>query len=319
MNVPELRLVMVGTKDFAVPTFVRLLDEGFTLSALITQPERPQGRDQILIPSRIKTIALERGIPVLQPPDINDPAFLPTLQTLAPDLLVTAAYGQILSASVLATARLGGINLHGSLLPAYRGAAPVARAIQHGETVTGVTVIHMTPRVDAGDILAIASTPIDPEETAGELETRLAQLGAPLVAQTIRDLAAGRAAPIPQDPSRVSKAPKLTKAEGRIDWALPARSIHNLVRAMQPWPTASTEWVAFDSPRRLPLIVHRTQPRDDLHGSPGQVLVAAGSDLVVAAGTGAVALLTIQTPGKKPTPVDAFLRGHRDLTTGRFQ
>jgi methionyl-tRNA formyltransferase len=318
MSDTALRLVMVGTRDFAVPTFQRLLDEGLGVAALITQPERPQGRDQRLVPSRIKSIAIERGIPVEQPESINDPAYRESLRRLAPDLLVTAAYGQILSADVLAVPRLGGINLHGSILPAYRGAAPVARAIQQGESVTGVTVIRMTPRVDAGGMLAVATTPIGPDETAGEVEARLAEIGAPLVVDAIRDLAAGRAVAIPQDRSRVSRAPKLSKDEGRIDWSQPALRIHNHVRAMQPWPTAFTDWIAGDQSKRHRLVVHRTRVVADRHGEPGQVLAASGAELIVAAGTGAVALLSVQLPGKKPMPVDAFLRGHRDLAAGRF-
>ena len=160
---------------------------------------------------------------------------------------MTAAYGQILSADLLSIPSMGGINLHGSILPAYRGAAPVARAIERGESETGVTVIRMTPKIDAGGMMAFARTPIDPDETAGELEDRIAILGAPLVAEAIASLVAGSAKILPQDRSKVTKAPKLSKEDGRIDWTRSNLEIHNLVRAMQPWPVASTTWAA---PRR---------------------------------------------------------------------
>jgi len=307
-------LVMLGTGDFAVPTFERLLDEGFDVRALVTQPARPQGRKQELIPSRIKQVALERGARVEQPERINAPEGLELLRRLGPELLVTAAYGQILSAEVLSLPRLGGINLHGSVLPKYRGAAPVARAIQAGETETGVTVILMSPQVDAGGMIAVERTPIDPDETAGELEARLAALGAPLVADCVRRLAAGSAEILPQDPSQATKAPKLRKEDGVIDWRQPARRIHDHVRAMRPWPIASTHWHSSNSskpPTRL--IVHRAAvaAEADHAGAPGHVLEAHNDRLIVAAGLGSVQLLTIQIPGKKPVDAAAFQRGHR--------
>jgi methionyl-tRNA formyltransferase len=304
-----LRLVMLGTGDFALPAFRALLDSPHEVAALITQPDRPQGRRQELIPSRIKQEAQARGVRVEQPEDINAPAGVELVRSLAPDLLVTAAYGQILSAELLGIPPLGGINLHGSILPAYRGAAPVARAIQRGETETGVTVIRMTPRIDAGGMIAVARTPIGPDETAGELEARLAGIGAPLVVQAIDALASGEVAILPQERSRVTKAPKLTKEDGRIDWSRPAVAIHNLVRAMQPWPAASTHWLPSGGPPTR-LIVHRTAVAEG-QGEPGRVLAARGDEFLVAAGQGAVRLLVVQVPGKKPMPAAEFLRGHR--------
>ncbi|HEU5115219.1 MAG TPA: methionyl-tRNA formyltransferase, partial [Isosphaeraceae bacterium] len=215
------RILMFGTGDFAVPTFLRLLDSGFHVLALVTQPDRPQGRKQELIPSWIKQEALSRGVLVEQPENVNAPESLKQLQTYEPDLFVTAAYGQILSADLLSIPRLGGINLHGSILPSYRGAAPVARAIEHGEAESGVTVIRMTPQIDAGGMIAFARTPIGPDETAGELEERLAEIGAPLIVETIPKLIDGSASILPQDLSRVTKAPKLRKESGRIDWNKP--------------------------------------------------------------------------------------------------
>jgi methionyl-tRNA formyltransferase len=310
------RLVMLGTGDFAVPTFRLLLDRGFNVAALLTQPDRPQGRRQEVVFAAIKKLALDRGVRVEQPEDVNAPEGAALVRSLEADLLVTAAYGQILSAEVLGLARLGGINLHGSILPRYRGAAPVARAIQNGESEAGVTVIRMTPRIDAGGMMSVARTAIDPDETAGALEARLADLGAPLVAEAVEALAEGRERVIPQDGAGVTRAPKLSKDDGRIDWSRPAREVHNLVRAMVPWPIARTSWVAPDRPP-TPLIVHRSAvvaetAASDLAAAPGRVLRAdAVEGLVVAAGSGAVRLIEVQVPGKKVLPAADFLRGVR--------
>jgi methionyl-tRNA formyltransferase len=309
---PSLRIIMLGTGDFALPTFEHLIETGHEVVALVTQPDRPQGRKQELIPSKIKRSAEGRRVTIEQPEDVNAPGSLVRISDLKPDLLVTAAYGQILSGALLSIPQLGGINLHGSILPAYRGAAPVARAIQNGESETGVTVIRMTPQIDAGGIISIARTPIDPEETAGELETRLAQLGAPLIAEAIAALAAGAVKILPQDRSKVTMARKLRKEDGLIDWSRPASSVHDAVRAMQPWPVAYTTWrpriMTTTEPVRW--IVHKTQVAQG-QGEPGEVIEAAGDRLVVAAGAGSVALLMIQLAGKKPFMAAEFLRGHR--------
>jgi methionyl-tRNA formyltransferase len=308
-----VRIIMLGTGDFALPAFEQLTDSGHDVVALLTQPERPQGRKQELIASRIKQAALARGIAVEQPEDVNAPASLETVASLRPDLLVTAAYGQILSPALLSIPPLGGINLHGSVLPAYRGAAPVARAIQRGETETGVTVIQMTPRIDAGGIIEIARTTIEADETAGQLEERLALLGAPLVQKAVAAIAAGMVSILPQDSAKVTKAPKLRKSDGLIDWTQPAPAIHNLVRAMQPWPAAYTSWrppgqLATTEPLRL--IVHQTSIADGT-GVPGEILEAAGDRLKIAAGAGAVLIKKLQIPGKTAGTAAEFLRGHK--------
>src|SRR3954471_22107039 len=201
---PTTRIVMLGTGDFALPTFVHLCATGHRIERLVTQPDRPQGRKQELIPSPIKRAANARGISVEQPENVNAPESLDRIRALGPDLLVTAAYGQILSPELLGLPPLGGINLHGSVLPAYRGAAPVARAIENGEHETGVTVIRMTPRIDAGGMIAVARTPIDPDETAGDLEARLPPHGGALVGGVVAALEAGTAAILPQDKTRVT-------------------------------------------------------------------------------------------------------------------
>jgi methionyl-tRNA formyltransferase len=309
---PAIRLVFLGTGDFALPSFEHLIETGHDVAALVTQPDRPQGRKQEIIPAPIKRSALARDIPVFQPEDVNAPESLEHLRAIGPELLVTAAYGQILSADLLSIPRLGGVNLHGSVLPAYRGASPVARAIQNGDTTTGVTVIQMTPRIDAGGIIAIARTEIGPYETAGELEERLARLGAPLVAQSIAALAAGPVPILPQDKAKVTRAPKLRKEDGLIDWSRPAQAVHDHVRAMQPWPVAFTAWHPQPGASREPtrIIVHKTQVVEG-RGRPGEVLEAAGDRLVVAAGEGAIRLQVIQLPGKKPAKTAEVLRGYR--------
>ncbi len=304
------RILMFGTGDFALPTFEALCDAGLPVLALVTQPDRPQGRKQELLPSRIKLAALARGIPVEQPEDVNAPESLARMAAYAPDLFVTAAYGQILSADLLAIPPHGGINLHGSVLPSYRGAAPVARAIEHGDVESGVTVIRMTPRIDAGGMIAVARTPIGPDETAGELEDRLAALGVPLILRGIDELMAGTATVIPQTRARVTRAPKLRKEDGCIDWSKPAGGVHNLVRAMQPWPVASTAWTPSGGRPPVRLIVHQTRPVEDA-GEPGLVLPAGPGRLVVAAGAGAVEILRLQVPGKRVLPAEEFLRGYR--------
>jgi methionyl-tRNA formyltransferase len=309
---PQIRLIFLGTGDFALPAFEHLVETGHPVVALVTQPDRPQGRKQEIIPAPIKRSAEAREIPVFQPEDVNTPESREHIRGLQPELLVTAAYGQILSGDLLSIPRLGGINLHGSVLPSYRGASPVARAIQNGDAETGVTVIRMTPRIDAGGIIAIARTAIGPDETAGELEKRLARLGAPLVAQSIAALAAGPVPILPQDRALVTRAPKLRKEDGLIDWSRPARAVHDHVRAMQPWPIASTTWNPRADPSREPtrIIVHKTEVVEG-SGRPGDVIEAAGDRLVIAAGDGAVRLAVIQLPGKRPAGADDFLRGYR--------
>lgn len=312
-----IRLVMLGTGDFAVPTFVQLLESSHQVVALITQPDRPQGRKQELIPAPIKVVALERKVPVFQPERINSEEGLALLKALKPDMLVTAAYGQILSAAVLSLPKFGGVNLHGSILPAYRGAAPVARAIQNGNKETGVTVIRMSPRVDAGGMVAFAQTAIGTDETAGALEERLAVIGAPLVVESIEAIIADQAVVIPQDRSKVTKAPKLTKADGTIDWSMPAQAIHDLVRAMQPWPTAQTYWYpagANRPPNRV--IIHRTRPANAT-GKEG-IVIDGFDKLIIGTGEGAIEILEIQAVGSKRMPIADFLRGHHVQPGDRF-
>src|SRR5437667_145371 len=238
-----MRLVMMGTGSFAEPTFRKLLDSPHTIVGLFTQPDRATGKERGSTRQArhgMKEIALERGIPVVQPEKINTPEGVTSLQTLRPDLLVVAAYGQILSREILGIPPLGGINVHASLLPKYRGAAPINWAIYHGETRTGVTIIRMSISLDAGDILAPEAIDILPQETAGELEARLGPLRARLAIETVDKLAQGPLSGLQQDKTKVTKAPKLTKEHGLIDWSRPAACVGDHIRAMQPWPTPYT-------------------------------------------------------------------------------
>jgi methionyl-tRNA formyltransferase len=308
-----MRLVMMGTGPFAVPTFRGLLETHHQVATLVTGPVRAQPGRQPAPASPMRRVALEVGVPILDPDDINTPQSQAMLASLASDLLVVCDYGQILKLPTLACARLGGVNLHASLLPKYRGAAPINWAIYHGETETGVTVIHMTPRVDAGPCIGQASTLIEPDETAVQLETRLAEMGAWLVRRTLDSMEAGQMQVLPQNPALASKAPRLTKTDGQIDWSRPAIAVKNQIRAMEPWPKCYTYWHRPDGePLRLILgPVQLADAPDDRRTAPGTVTAAEGGRLVVAAGQGAVALGTLQPAGKKPLPVEAFLNGYR--------
>ena len=243
-----MRLLMLGTGPFAVPTFRALYDTRHAMAALVTAPLRTHRGRPVEPISSIRDVAQQHGTPIFDPEDVNAPEAVARLAAFGADLLVACDYGQILAPATLATARRGGVNLHASLLPKYRGAAPINWAIYHGETETGVTVIHMTPQIDAGPCIAQARAAIDPDETAAELEARLAELGARLVCETIDLLEAGRAQPLPQDPALASKAPRLKKTDGLIDWTRPAAAIKNHVRAMEPWPKTYTFWHRPDGP-----------------------------------------------------------------------
>jgi methionyl-tRNA formyltransferase len=314
-----MRIVMMGTGSFAEPTFEVLLAGPHPVVGLVTQPDRPIGQERATTRQGrrgMKELALERGIPVLQPESVNTPEGTALVRGLRPDLLVVAAFGQILSNDVLGSAAQGGINVHASLLPKYRGAAPVAWAIYHGETRTGVTIIRMSVHLDAGDILAQEAVDIGPEETAGDLEARLATLGARLAVQVIGHIAAGTAHGTKQDKSLVTKAPKLKKEHGLIDWNCTAEQIAYHVRAMQPWPTAYS-FLHRQGKAPVRVIVHRTGgtavcPSGPAHPAPGSILLLEGQQgfWVATAGNGTLQVLELQPAGKRPMTAAEFLRGH---------
>lgn len=307
-----MRLVMMGTGSFAVPTFRGLFDTHHTVVALLTKPLGPQrGRRPIPI-SPMRDIAHEHGTPIFDPEDCNRQEARTRLADFHADLLVVCDYGRILSGETLATARLGGVNVHASLLPKYRGAAPINWAIYHGETETGVSVIHMTPRLDAGPVIAQARTVIEPEETAVELEKRLAEIGGWLVRRAIDSVEAGRLEALHQDDALASRAPRLKKTDGAIDWTRPAEAVRNQVRAMEPWPKTYTFWHRPEGkPVRLILGPVSVVDVPDRGALPGTVLEAAGDRLVVAAGQGAVRIRSLQPAGKRMHAAEEFLRGNR--------
>jgi len=305
-----MRLIMMGTGPFAVPTFRALYDTRHAVAALVTAPLRTHRGKPVEPISCIRDVASAHGTPIFDPEDVNAPESQACLAGCAADLLVVCDYGQILSAGTLATARHGGVNLHASLLPKYRGAAPINWAIYHGETHTGVTVIHITPQIDAGPCIAQARLAIGPDETAVELEARLAEAGARLICEAIDLVEAGRARPLPQDTALAGKAPRLKKTDGLIDWSRPAAAIKNHIRAMEPWPRTYTFWRRSDGPPVRLILGPATVVDGRAETLPGTVLEAAGSRLVIAAGQGGVAPQSIQPAGKRPMSIDEFLRGH---------
>jgi methionyl-tRNA formyltransferase len=325
-----MRIVMMGTGTFAEPTFESLLAAKEQVVGLVTQPDRDAGNKRGSTRQTGKgmaTIAAAAGVQVLQPESINTPEGVESLKAFAPDLLVVAAYGQILKPAVIEVPTRGAINVHASLLPKYRGAAPVAHAILNGETETGVTIIRITPGLDAGEMLAKGKIDILPDETAGELEARLAPLGARLALDVVHRMKAG---PVPgekQDPAHVTKAPKLTKEMGLIDWTRGAFSIRCHIRAMQPWPTAYT---FLHQPGKQPerIIICRVgdesyRPTLDPGPSSGTIWAkptegVMGVECGRTPGRTTLVVIELQAAGKKRMTAAEFLRGHPAVDGMRF-
>ena len=310
-----MRLILMGTGPFAVPTFNALASSRHDVVAVVTRSVPPALGRRKGPANPVRDLFAARDIPLLSPENANDSAFCRKLGELGPELLVVSDFGQILSREMLAVACYGGINLHGSLLPKYRGAAPINWALWNGDTETGVTVIHMTPRLDAGPNLTMARTPIVPDEDAVQLEGRLAQLGIEPVMQAI-DLLAQWDGKSPigqmQDPAQATKAPRLNKSDGQVDWSQPARRIYNQVRALQPWPGTYTQWLRAKGPLRLILdqVSVITDPPPCPSSSAGQVVQSEGDELWIAAGKGALAIRQVHPAGKRAMSVREFLRGY---------
>ncbi len=307
-----LRVVFFGTPEFAVPTLEALRRSRHRMVGVVTQPDRPRGRGHKTSDAPVKAHALAAGVPLLQPERLRDPAFVAALSALAADLAVVAAYGKILTDEVLAVPPLGFINVHASLLPRYRGAAPVHRAILAGERETGVTIMRVVQALDAGPMLASVRRPIGPDETSEDVERDLARLGAGLLVSTVDAIADGHVIETPQDEGASTYAHRLTKEDGAIDWTQPAGRIHNQIRGLHPWPHA----FSFLNGRRF--ILRRSAVLPGLTGAAGAVVEAAGDRLTVAAGTGGIAILEIQTEGKRPLSPREFLAGHRVTPGHRF-
>jgi methionyl-tRNA formyltransferase len=313
-----LRLVFCGTPEFAVPSLKYLLKQPeIEVAAVITQPDRPKGRGQELSQSPVKKVAVEAGVPVHQPPKIRAPEFQPVLEALAPDAIVIIAYGQIIPARLLTIPNLGWINLHASLLPKYRGAAPINWAIVNGETVTGITAMRIDAGMDTGDMLLQREMAIGAKETAPELAARMSEAGAPLMLETLRGLQSGAIHPRPQNHQQASMAPMLKKEDGRIDWNLSSQQIFNRMRGFTPWPGATSSFrgqscqVWGEPSSAVQTIAPGLQPGSLLVG-PGDVyqnwLVLCGDATILR-------LAAVQLEGRKKIAAAEFANGAR-LTSG---
>lgn len=315
-----MRLVMFGSGPFAAPTFRALFDTPHTVVGLVTQPLRFVRGKPAGTPSPLRVEAEQRQLPILDPADINAADSRAALATIGADLYVVADYGQILSPETLAIPPKGSINLHGSLLPKYRGAAPINWAVFHGEPIVGVSVIGVTPKVDAGGVYAQASIEVLPGETALDLETRLAALGAPVVCQVIDQIERGEARPIPQDMAAATRARRLRKTDGIIDWSKSATAIENQWRALQPWPGCYTYWLRNEG-EPLRLIVGRVRAiaGESVGGAaPGEVAPSESGELRIATGDGLLKVEQVQPAGRQMMAVADFLHGHKISPGDRF-
>jgi methionyl-tRNA formyltransferase len=302
-----LRVAYFGTPDFAVPGLEALIASQHDVAVLVSQPDRPRGRGQRLQPTPTKVVAEAAGIPVLQPTRLKDESFLNALRSFDLDLGVVAAYGRIIPDAVLALPRLGLINIHASLLPAWRGAAPIHRAVINGDRETGVTIMRVVTALDAGPTFAEARRAIGPDETTPEVERALARLGAGLAVQVVDALAAGTAIETPQDDSRATYANKIERGEGTIDWTQSAQRIHDLVRGLQPWPLVSATIGG------LRCLIHRTEVTSEpTDARAGTIAQASGGVLAVAGGDRRLLhILELQPEGRRPMPARDFLAGRR--------
>ena len=304
---PALRIVYFGTPAFAVPALAALIKSRHAVVGLVSQPDRPKGRGHHVAATPTKELAVLCGIPVLQPAKLRDEGFLAEIAAFRPDLGVVAAYGRILPDALLGIPRLGMINVHASLLPAYRGAAPVHRAVIAGDAVTGITIMRVVHELDAGPMLASVTVPIGPDDTSAQVERTLSERGASLLLDVVEQLSRGTAAETAQEDARATYAPKILKTESPVDWSLPAIRIHNLVRGLQPWPLASTTHAGHR------LLIHRTAlAPGGATATAGTILEATGDTLSVAAGDGGVVrLLEVQLEGKRTMSARDLLTGHK--------
>jgi len=300
-----MRIVFLGTPEFAVPSLEALVNRGHDVVGVFTQPDRPKGRGGVIAESPIKIAARRLGIPIHQPERIRRPESVEILRRLAPEMMVVVGYGQIIPQTLIDLPAYGVLNVHASLLPKYRGAAPIQWAIANGETETGVTIMQIDAGLDTGDILLQRSTPIGPDETAPELAARLAYLGAELLIEAIDQIANGTAHPKKQDEQQATYAPLLKKEDGRVDWTRPAGSIYNRLRGFTPWPGAYTTFRG----QQLSILAAKPAGSDSI--PPGVLQVQKGH-LLVGCGDGSMLeLLEVQPAGRKPMSAQAFMNGYR--------
>jgi methionyl-tRNA formyltransferase len=315
-----MRIVFMGSPAFALPALRALAASRHEVVAVVTQPDRPAGRGRTATPPPAKLEARRLGFDVLQPDNVSAPESVERLQELAPDVIVVAAYGQILRRSVLEVPKRGSLNVHASLLPKYRGASPIAAAILEGEDVTGVTIMEVVRALDAGPMVASVEEPISPHDTTASLEARLSGAGASLLLRVIDDWAGGRIQATPQDDSQATYAPMVKRADAVIDWSEPAERVWREVRAFNPWPVSHTFW------RGQELKIWEAWPLPGGTAQPGTVAgveslpaeARGGRGVVVQAGEGRLALMRVQLPGRKALDGAEFVRGQRDLIGARL-
>lgn len=317
-----MNVVFMGTPDFAVPSLCSLAASTHKVITVVTQPDRPKGRSKIPCPSPVKEAAEKLGFKIMQPVNINDEPVVKQLQNLSPDCIAVVAFGQFLSNSIIRLPRYQCINIHASLLPKFRGAAPINWAIIQGEAVTGVTSVVMTAKMDAGDIIAQKTTPIFPEESAGDLEKRLAFMGADLLIETLNLVETEKATYTKQDEREVTFAPKLKKEDGLIPWSQETKKIHNLIRGLTPSPGAYTYYLKKDSHDKKRIIIVKTQihgkPKTKISLKPGIITDIAPCGIHVATGDGFICITQLQPEGKRAMKVQEYLRGHKITADDMF-
>jgi len=313
-----MKLLFFGAGAFGLPTLERL-DEAHDIVAVVSQPDKPAGRRRVMTPTPIAKWALDRDLPVLRAADVNTPGFIEEVQKLEAEASVVIAFGQKLCPELIASMGRLAVNLHSSLLPRYRGAAPINWAMINGDEITGLSVIGLSQKMDGGDIYAKAQTPISTTETAGELHDRLAQLGPDLVLQVLDDLLESTLSPLPQDNTQATRAPKLKKSHGTVDFNQDAASVRAWIHGLTPWPGCKVYWLnangdlAVPEPLTLKRVIQHT---DDPHSQPPGTVLA---NLRVACLTGSIELVELQLPGKRAMPIAQFLQGHKLEAGDQFQ
>ena len=313
-----MRIVFMGTPDFSVPALRALVEAGHQVTAVVTQPDKPKGRGKNLMPTPVKEVALKYDLPVYQPKRAKEPEFIETLRGLKPDVIVVAAFGQIITKEILEMPRFGCVNVHASLLPAYRGAAPIQWAVINGDKESGVTIMQMDEGLDTGDMILKKEVILDEKETGGSLHDKLAEAGAALCVETLKRLEEGTAPAEKQGETTTDYAKMLTKQMGEIDWKQPAEKIERLIRGLNPWPSAYTYWnqkvmkiwladtEADESGEK-----EKMASEEAKHPEPGTITAVAKDRFSVQTGEGLLTVLELQIPGKKRMDAGAFLRGYQ--------
>ncbi len=304
-----MKVIFFGTPAFAASALQFLIENGVDICAVISKPDKPKGRSGDPVPTHVKTVALSQNppIPLYQPELVSSPEFADVLKPYNADLFVVVAYGEIIKQHLLDMPKKGCINLHTSLLPKYRGAAPIQRAVMNGESETGVSIIHMVKKMDAGDVIKMVKVPIEKNDTFGEVEQKLLQAGCRALLDVIRQFEKGDVTAIPQDPEQVTFAPKIELEDCGIDWTQPAQAIHNLVRGVNPYPGAWCQVTVNGQSKRLK--IHSTTVQEGIHGKPGEIISSDNTGVVVACGKDSIKILELQLEGKKRMSSAELLRG----------